>query len=85
MLLKMYQEKPFHILTKEEYIDIVVSQLEYLRPEMVIHRLTGDPKKEDLITPEWVLKKFCVLNDIDKEMVKRDTYQGNKCTFSYTK
>ena len=52
---------------------------------MVIHRLTGDPKKEDLITPEWVLKKFCVLNDIDKEMVKRDTYQGNKCTFSYTK
>ena len=84
-LASMYQEKPFHILTKKEYIDIVVSQLEYLRPEMVIHRLTGDPKKEDLITPEWVLKKFCVLNDIDKEMVKRDTYQGNKCTFSYTK
>ena len=45
---------------------------------MVIHRLTGDPKKEDLIAPEWVLKKFCVLNDIDKEMVRRDTYQGKK-------
>ena len=77
-LAQMYKEKPFPILSKEEYIDIVVSQLEYLNPKMVIHRLTGDPKKEDLITPEWVLKKFCVLNDIDKEMVKRDTYQGKK-------
>ena len=76
----MYKEKPFPILSKEEYIDIVVSQLEYLNPKMVIHRLTGDPKKEDLIAPEWVLKKFCVLNDIDKEMVRRDTYQGKKTT-----
>ena len=78
-LEKMYKEKPFHILTKEEYVDIVINQLEYLRPEIVIHRITGDPKKEDLIEPTWLLKKFCVLNDIDKEMVKRDTYQGAKC------
>ena len=77
-LAQMYKEKHFPILSKEEYIDIVVSQLEYLNPKMIIHRLTGDPKKEDLITPEWVLKKFCVLNDIDKEMVRRDTYQGKK-------
>lgn len=77
-LADYYQEYPFHILTKEEYIDIVVSQLEYLSPEIVIHRITGDPKKEDLIAPTWLLKKFCVLNDIDKELVKRDTYQGAK-------
>ena len=77
-LADYYKEKPFHILTKEEYIDIVVSQLEYLSPEIVIHRITGDPKKEDLIEPTWLLKKFCVLNDIDKELVKRNTYQGVK-------
>lgn len=77
-LAEIYEKKPFHILSKDEYIDIVVNQLEYLKPTMVIHRLTGDPKKEDLIAPNWVLKKFVVLNDIDKEMVKRDTYQGNK-------
>ena len=77
-LADYYKENPFHILTKEEYIDIVVSQLEYLSPEIVIHRITGDPKKEDLIEPTWLLKKFCVLNDIDKELVKRDTYQGAK-------
>ena len=77
-LADYYRENPFHILTKEEYIDIVISQLEYLSPEIVIHRITGDPKKEDLIEPTWLLKKFCVLNDIDKELVKRNTYQGAK-------
>lgn len=78
LLEKMYQEKKFHLLTKEEYIDIVISQLELLRPEIVIHRITGDPKFDELIEPTWLTKKFCVLNDIDKEMVRRDTYQGAK-------
>ena len=75
-LYEMYKENSFHILSKEEYIDIVISQLELLDEEIVIHRITGDPKKEDLLEPTWLLKKFCVLNDIDKEMVKRNTYQG---------
>lgn len=77
-LVRMYQKNPFHILTKEEYVDIVVDELELLRPEIVIHRITGDPKKEDLVEPTWLLKKFCVLNDIDKEQVKRNSYQGKK-------
>ena len=77
-LEKLYEKEKFHIITKEEYIDIVIEQLEYLRPEIVINRITGDPKKEDLIEPTWLLKKFCVLNDIDKEMKRRDTYQGKK-------
>lgn len=77
-LADYYQKNPFHILTKEEYIDIVINELEYLDPNIVIHRITGDPKKEDLIEPTWLLKKFCILNDIDKEMVKRNTYQGIK-------
>ena len=64
--------------TEEEYIDIVIDQLELLRPEIVINRITGDPKIDDLIEPKWLTKKFCVLNDIDKKMVIRDTYQGKK-------
>ncbi len=75
-LEKLYKKEKFHILTKEEYIDIVIDQLELLRPEIVIHRITGDPKIDDLIEPFWLTKKFCVLNNIDKEMVKRNTYQG---------
>lgn len=77
-LAEAYQKNPFPILTKEEYIDIVCDELELLDPKIVIHRITGDPKKEDLIAPEWLLKKFCVLNDIDKEMKKRNSYQGKR-------
>ncbi len=75
-LANLYNQEKFHILTKKEYIDIVIEQLERLRPEIIINRITGDPVKEDLIEPTWLLKKFCVLNDIDKEMVKRNSYQG---------
>ena len=78
-LEKLYNEEKFHILSKEEYIDIVINQLEYLNPDIVIHRITGDPDTKDLIEPEWLTKEFCVLNDIDKEMVRRNTYQGIKC------
>ena len=77
-LADIYNEEKFHILSKEEYIDIVINQLEYLNENIVIHRITGDPKLDDLIEPTWLLKKFCVLNDIDKEMKKRNTYQGIK-------
>ena len=75
-LANMYEKEKFHILSKDEYIDIVVSQLEILRKDIVIHRITGDPKVDDLIEPNWLVKKFVVLNDIDKELKRRDTYQG---------
>lgn len=76
-LEKMYEDNPFHVLTKEEYIDIVCEQLTYLKPEIVIERITGDPIVENLIEPKWLIKKFVLLNDIDKEMKKRNIYQGN--------
>ena len=77
-LAEIYQEKPFKILTKEEYVNIVCDQIEYLREDIVIHRLTGDPLKEELIAPKWILKKIDVLNGIDKELKKRNSYQGIK-------
>lgn len=77
-ILKLYNTTHFHVLSKEEYIDIVIDQLELLRPEIVIHRITGDPIKELLVEPSWLLKKFSVLDDIDKEMVSRDSYQGKR-------
>lgn len=77
-LEKLYQKEHFPVLTKEEYVDIVCDQLERLRPEIVIHRITGDPKIDDLIEPSWLIKKFGVLNEIDKELVRRNSYQGIK-------
>lgn len=75
-IAKIYEKEQFKILTKNEYIDIVIKQLEILNENVVIERITGDPLKEELITPQWLLKKFVILNDIDKEMKKRDTWQG---------
>lgn len=75
-LEKFYKKDKFHILTKEEYVNIVCDQIEELNENIVIHRLTGDGKKEDLIEPLWTLKKVSVLNDVDKELSKRNTYQG---------
>lgn len=85
-LALMYKEKPFKVLTKEEYIDIVCTQLENLKENVVIHRITGDPKVDDLVEPNWVIKKFSVLNDIDKELERRATFQGfNKTILNYVK
>lgn len=77
-LANIYKQEHFPILSREKYIEITCKQLEYLRPEIVIHRLTGDPKVEDLIEPHWLIKKVTILNDIDKYMVNNNTYQGKK-------
>ncbi len=76
-LASIYKEKAFKILSKEEYVDIVCQQLELLNEDIVIERITGDPIKEELIAPDWLLKKFVVLNEIDKEMKRRNIYQGD--------
>lgn len=80
-----YQKHKFKVLTKEEYVDIVTTQLEYLRKEIVIHRLTGDPDPKNIIEPTWLIKKFTILNDIDKLMVEKDIYQGDKTKENYEK
>lgn len=75
-LAKLYEAKPFELISRQDYIELVVKQLEVLPPQVVIERLTGDPLKEDLIIPEWILNKTTILNDIDKLMRKNDTWQG---------
>ena len=75
-LEKMYNNGSFTLLSREEYIDIVVSQLEVLDPKIVIHRITSDGDKDLLIAPLWLLNKTTIINDIDKLMKKKNTYQG---------
>ena len=75
---KMLNTGRLKLMEKDEYIKLVCDQLEILPQEMIIHRLTGDGKKEDLIGPMWSLKKWEVLNAIDDELKKRDSWQGKK-------
>ena len=82
-LEKLYNETHFKVMKRSEYINTVCDQLEYLREDIVVNRITGDPKKEDLIEPDWLIKKVTIINDIDKEMKKRDSYQGIKYKKSF--
>ena len=77
-LEKLYNKTHFKVLDRDEYINIVCDQLEYLREDIVVHRLTGDPMVSELVEPNWLIKKTTILNDIDKEMKRRDSYQGIK-------
>ena len=76
-----FQNGEFRCMELEEYVKVIVDALELLPKETVIQRLTGDGAKDSLIAPLWSLKKFVVLNEIDKEMVRRNTVQGAKCEY----
>lgn len=72
----MYKRNPWDLLTRDEYVDIVVEQILNLRDDIIIHRLTGDGMFDMLLAPEWIKKKFVVMNEIDKKLRKLDMYQG---------
>jgi len=75
-LAALYAQKPFDFLSREEYVNLLVDMLEILPPEMIIHRLTGDSPRQYLIGPEWSLRKLEVLNAIDRELKRRNSWQG---------
>ena len=75
-MANLYLNEKFHILSKDEYIDIVIKQIEVLDTKIIVNRITSDPDKDTLLEPTWLIEKCQLLNDIDKEMKKRNTYQG---------
>lgn len=79
-LADCYARTGFHVLTLEEYSDLVISCLEVCRPDLIIHRLTGDGPRDLLIAPTWSSAKRQVLNTIHKELKQRNTYQGRLYT-----
>jgi radical SAM superfamily enzyme len=66
------------VMTREEYVSTVCDQLEVIPQETVIGRITGDGAPNDLLAPEWSRKKLVVMNEIDKELVRRNSMQGAK-------
>ena len=75
-LATLYKHEPFPMFTLDEYADFICNCVELLPPHIVIHRLTGDGAKKDLIAPLWSGDKKRVLNTINQRFSKRDTYQG---------
>lgn len=75
---KMYNQGKIKTFEKDEYVNLVCDQLEVFHPDTVISRITGDGARESLVVPLWSVKKFDVLNGVDKELIRRDSYQGKK-------
>ena len=75
-LALLYETNPFSVFSLEEYCDFVVTCIEHLPPEMVVHRITGDGPRSLLIAPLWSTDKKRVLNTIHKRFRERDTWQG---------
>ncbi len=73
-----YLKEEFHVLSLEEYIDIICRCLEIIPSNIVIHRITGDPPKSLLFKPDWCTDKKNVLNSINRELKQRNIYQGSK-------
>lgn len=73
---QQYLKNPFPLLSLKEYVEIVVSQLEVIHEDIIMERLTGDADFDKLIEPLWTQKKTIVLNEIQKLLVAKDTYQG---------
>ena len=76
VLARWYENGRYTPLEREHYIRLVADALELLPPETVVGRLTGDGKSDDLLAPEWSRKKTTVINDIDKLLFERNSYQG---------
>ena len=75
-LVKLYEKGELEFLSQEEYIDLICKSIMRIPENMVVHRLTGDAPRDLLIGPMWSLKKWEILNSIDKAMEENNYYQG---------
>lgn len=77
-LADAYLKEKFPLLSMEEYIKLVADILEILPSDLIVHRLMGDGPAAHVIAPQWTRKKWEVLNGIDGEMMRRNSFQGSK-------
>ena len=77
-LAKLYRQEKFNALAFDEYVALVCDFLEYLPPRMVIQRLVGEGSRDTLVAPLWTLKKAAVLEAIDRELERRNSFQGKR-------
>lgn len=77
-LAEDYHNGLYQAMSFDNYVNVVVEQLEYFPCETVIERITGDAQKDELLSPMWSKDKIKVLGSIDVAMKNQNTYQGLK-------
>ena len=73
---EMYKKGTVSMMSKEKYVALVADILEILPTKMVIQRLTADGYRNIFLAPDWAMNKLDVLNSINKELARRDSFQG---------
>ncbi len=76
LIEKIYNAGKYKPLQLDEYIPLVAEYLTYIRKDIIIQRITGDAKRDELIAPSWILEKTKVLNKINAYMEEHQLYQG---------
>lgn len=79
-MVKLYKQGKLEFLSQEDYVELITKGITLIPKDMVVHRLTGDAPRNLLIGPMWSLKKWEVLNSIDKTMEENDLWQGKNYT-----
>lgn len=67
-IYELYKNKKFKILSRDEYVDLVLKALDTIDEKTVVHRITGDPPKAKLFEPTWCADKLSVISEIDKKL-----------------
>jgi len=80
-LEKMYLDKDFDMGTYKDYVDRVITFLEYLSPDIVIQRIIGRAKEEHTVFANYGTSWWKIKDTIDDEMELRKTYQGINCNY----
>ena len=75
-LYSFYRDNPYRLFSREDYVEIICDAIALLPCDLVIHRLTGDGKKEQLYEPLWIMDKRRVLTEINQELQRRKSIQG---------
>jgi radical SAM protein (TIGR01212 family) len=77
-LAAQYKKEPFHLVGKDEYMDILVDFLERLNPNIVIQRLFGEAPPAMLAVPDWGIRNSLLLSIFDDYLEERDSWQGKR-------
>lgn len=72
----LFENKQYVPISYEYYMDNLEYVITHISPELIIHRISGDPPKEQFVAPDWCLHKKKVLNGLDKVLNEKHLYQG---------
>ena len=75
-LEKIYEQKPFHIYTAEEYIHLIARYIQHLRKELVLERFVSQSPEELLVAPHWGLKNYEFTNLLVNYLKQHHIRQG---------